>query len=99
MKLKLIFWVFLSYSITVSVAIQVAVRTWFSQFDLGDGIITLDSTGFHAIAVAQAMKIDQFGWNVWELFPSNQSPAGIASIFYALIYPTPLVMLPFNVDC
>ncbi len=72
------------------------VPSLFPQFDLGDGLVILDSVGFNEVAKIKASEIHKFGWQVWELRPQQHSPAGIASIFYALITPVPISMLPFN---
>lgn len=89
--------IFFLYSLVVSVAIQTfVVPKLFPQFDLGEGIIVLDSTGFNQIAKTKAAEILENGWKKWELRPQAQSPAGIASIFYVLLVPKPYSMLPFN---
>lgn len=89
--------IFYIYSLAISVAIQTyIVPKIFPQFDLGDGIIVLDSTGFNQIAKTKAAEILENGWEKWELRPQAQSPAGIASIFYVFMVPKPYSMLPFN---
>jgi len=89
--------IFFIYSLVVSVAIQTfIVPKLFPQFDLGEGIIVLDSTGFNQIAKTKSAEIQEKGWGAWELRPQAQSPAGIASIFYVFLVPKPYSMLPFN---
>jgi hypothetical protein len=68
----------------------------YPQFNQGDGLVVLDSTGFNKIAKDKSDEILKNGWGAWELRPKGQSPAGIASIFYALWAPKPYAMLPFN---
>ncbi len=60
-----------------------------------------DSKGYHSVAAELAEKIHTQGWSAWELRPSNEStrlatPAGIASVAYALFGSNPLFLLPFN---
>lgn len=69
----------------------------------GHGLIAdLDSLGYHAIGAEQAKQIREQGWGAWELRPDGklpiggQFPAGLASVLYALTYPEPWVVLPFN---
>lgn len=61
-----------------------------------EGLVVIDSTGFNEIAKAKAGEISRLGWSAWELRPQWQSPAGIASVFYAVFGPVPTSMLPFN---
>ncbi len=89
--------IFFVYSLGAGVAIQAYfVPKIFPQFDLGEGLIILDSTGFNQIAKVKANEIKERGWGAWELRPRALSPAGIASIFYALWTPKPYSLLPFN---
>jgi len=46
------------------------------------------------MAKERAALIAQKGWNSWLLSPSGQTPAGIASFFYALFLPRPWVLIP-----
>lgn len=60
-----------------------------------------DSKGYHLVAVELAEKIINQGWSSWELRPNTENsrlatPAGIASIAYALFGINPLFFLPFN---
>lgn len=88
---------FFIYSFVTSVAIQtILIPKVFPSFDLGEGLIVLDSHGFNQIAKQKADAIKTKGWEAWELRPGGQSPAGIASIFYACWVPKPYSMLPFN---
>lgn len=89
--------IFFIYALFVSAAIQIyIVPQIFPHFNLGDGLIILDSTGFNQVAKAKAIEIIEKGWHAWELRPQMHSPAGIASIFYALWTPKPYSLLPFN---
>lgn len=89
--------IFFTYALSVGLAIQLYfVPTMFPHFNLGDGLIILDSTGFNQIAKAKAIEIMEKGWRAWELRPQMHSPAGIASIFYTLWTPQPFSLLPFN---
>ncbi len=89
--------IFFVYSLGAGLAIQTyIVPKIFPQFDLGEGLVILDSTGFNQIAKAKADEIKERGWGAWELRPQTHSPAGIASIFYTLWIPKPYSLLPFN---
>lgn len=93
----LVFVLFFGYSLGISAAIQCyIVPKMFPHFDRGDGIIILDSNGFNQIAKEKAAEIREKGWTAWELRPQAQSPAGIASAFYALLTPKPYTLLPYN---
>ena len=94
-----IFWgmAFFVYSLCASAVIQLyVVPQVFPQFNLGDGLIVPDSTGFNEIAKVKSMEIIEKGWGAWELRPHRYSPAGIASIFYTIWVPRPYSLLPFN---
>lgn len=89
--------VFFVYSLGISVVIQTyIVPEILPQLNFGEGIVTLDATGFNQIAKAKAEEIGRNGWRAWELRPEAQSPAGVASIFYTLWTPKPYSLLPFN---
>lgn len=63
----------------------------------GHGLINdLDSLFYHSLAIEQAQRIREQGWAAWELRPSLQFPAGLASALYVVIYPEPWVVLPVN---
>ncbi len=88
---------FFLYSLSVSLAIQTyIVPKILPQLDFGEGIVTLDATGFNQTAKTKAEEIRRNGWGVWELRPEAHSPAGVASIFYVLWTPKPYSVLPFN---
>jgi len=56
----------------------------------------IDVFGFHTIAVQQAEVIRANGWQMWELRPEGQGPAGVASIFYTQLPNHPAVLLPLH---
>ena len=88
---------FFVYSLCVSALIQgYFIPKVFPHFNLGDGLVVLDSTGFNKIAKTKSAEILEKGWGAWELRPQTQSPAGIASVFYSLWTPKPYSLLPFN---
>jgi len=87
------------YALFTGLGIQlVLIPVFFPHFDLGDGMFVLDSSGFNQIAKSKAAEIVSQGWGAWQLRPGEQpqSPAGIASVFYALITPKPYSVLPLN---
>jgi len=89
--------IYFVYSLSVGVAIQTyIVPKILPQLNFGEGIVTLDASGFNRIAKAKANEIRNTGWEAWELRPEALSPAGVASIFYALWTPKPYSLLPFN---
>ncbi len=88
---------FFIYSLCASAVTQLyVVPQVFPEFNLGDGFVEPDSTGFNEIAKAKSIEIIEKGWGAWELRPNMYSPAGIASIFYTLWVPKPYSLLPFN---
>ena len=85
------------YAWLASLLLQLwVIPTLFSQPGAESGLVILDSIGFDEIAKAKAAEIVSLGWSSWELKPRSQSPAGIASFFYAVFGPSPASMLPFN---
>ena len=85
------------YSWFASLCLQLwIIPSLFSQPGAAEGLVVLDSIGFNRIAKEQAAEITRLGWSAWELRPQGQSPAGIASLFYALFGPSPASALPFN---
>lgn len=88
---------FLLYSLVAGLVIQTTVvPKLFAETASVEGLIIPDSIGFHQIAVAKANEINEKGWAYWELRPSGHSPAGIASVIYALSVEKPFSILPFN---
>ena len=60
-------------------------------------LVVLDSIGFDQIARTKSVEINKFGWwSAWELRPKTHSPAGIASVFYAIFTDEPYSVLPYN---
>lgn len=85
------------YSWLVGLLLQLwVIPTLFSQPGAAEGLVILDSIGFDRIAKAKVVEIANLGWSAWELRPYSQSPAGIASLFYAMFGPSPYSVLPFN---
>ena len=83
------------YSLAIGLIIQkVLVPRLFPSAN--DGLVILDSIGFDLIAKEKASQILIHGWSSWELNPSKQLPAGIASIFYVIFGKNPSSFLPFN---
>ena len=85
------------YSWLVSLCLQLwVIPHLFSQPGASEGLVVLDSIGFHRIARDKAAEIARLGWSAWELRPEWQMPAGLASVFYAAWGSSPSSMLPFN---
>jgi hypothetical protein len=96
LKIWLIFFV---YTVIVSCFIQFFVLKFiFPHWNDGNGLLisSLDSKNFHSIAVELANRIRLDGWSAWELRPNGQAPAGIAAVFYFLLFPKPWVLIPLN---
>lgn len=86
-----------AYAWLASLLLQLwVIPTLFSQPGAAEGLVILDSIGFDQIAKVKVLEIASFGWSAWELKPQSQSPAGIASLFYAVFGPSPTSVLPFN---
>jgi len=86
-----------AYSWIASLVLQLLIiPILFSNAGAAEGLVVLDSTGFHEHAKAKAAEISSFGWSAWELRPHGQSPVGIASVFYVIFGSAPISMLPFN---
>jgi len=97
-NLKL-WWLFFLYTFFVSVFVQMVLLPYvFPHLHAGYGLLnsSLDSIGFHQLAVDLANKIHIQGWSAWQLSPGGQSPAGIASIFYFFILPDPRIFIPIS---
>ncbi len=86
-----------AYAWLTSLLLQLwVIPTLFSQPGAAEGLVILDSIGFDRIAKAKVVEIVSLGWSAWELKPQSQSPAGIASFFYAVFGTSPSSVLPFN---
>ena len=86
---------------SVTLCLSLVLQLWiipaiFNSPGASEGLVVLDSIGFDEIAKSKASEISAQGWSAWELRPSGQSPAGIASIFYVLLGKTPVSVLPYN---
>ena len=92
------FLVFFSYCVAASAAIQFFVLpVLLPSLHAGHGLLAGgDYPGLHDIARRMALRISQDGWSAWELMPEGQSPAGLASIFYALTVSEPWTLIPVN---
>ena len=92
-------WYFFLYTFCISSAVQFILLPYiFPSLHAGNGLLTssLDSIGFHRIAVNLADKIRTQGWAAWQLRPSGQVPAGIGSIFYFFTLPDPRILIPIT---
>ena len=87
------------YTCMVSVFVQlILLPHLFPRLHAGGGLFIgcPDSMALNQLAVDMAEKIRISGWGVWMLRPHNQSPAGIASIIYALTWSKLWVLIPLN---
>jgi hypothetical protein len=87
------------YTCLVSLFVQfILLPYFFPRMHAGGGLFTgcPDSVSLHQLAVELAERIKQSGWGAWRLRPHNQSPAGIASMVYALTWSKLWVLIPLN---
>lgn len=93
-QMRILWQLLFFYSLIVGLLVQI----WVAPHFLGqpEGLFSPDAIGFNEIAQLKAKEIERMGWGAWELRPDNQFPAGMASFLYAMIYPSPLIMLPLN---
>ncbi len=89
---------FFIYSAASAFLFQLVILPyWFPGLHAGNGLwVGGDWVGFHRIAEELSEKIILKGWEVWELRPERQSPAGIAAVFYVIFAPHPWVLIPIN---
>ncbi|MFA4933744.1 MAG: hypothetical protein WC574_04875 [Candidatus Omnitrophota bacterium] len=88
--------IFFFYTFFISALVQIILLPYvFPSLHAGKGLMvsSLDSIGFHQLAVDLADKIRIQGWSAWQLRPQGQAPAGIASIFYVFITPDPRIFI------
>lgn len=91
--------VFFAYTAFVALLVQLILLPYvFTSWHAGGGLLksALDSGGFHQLAVELSQKINQQGWHMWELTPSDHAPSGIAAIIYALTVPKLWTLIPLN---
>ena len=76
----------------------VILPRYLPSWHAGDGLTGEgDWIGFHRAAVELAAEMEVDGWNVWELRPGEQAPAGIAAAIYKLTgIAKPWILLPLN---
>jgi len=88
--------VFFLYSAIVAVAVQWIILPFIlPSLHWGEGLLKgTDSISYHLMAKERAALIAKEGWHNWLLSPSGQTPAGVASLFYALFAPKPWVLIP-----
>ena len=70
----------------------------FPDLHAGNGLLKgADWVVFHQIAVELAHKINETGWDSWELRPFGQAPAGLAAAMYSVSgISKPFVYMPIN---
>ncbi len=82
----------------VSITLQVWIIPYlFSDKGAVEGLVVLDSIGFHRKALEQADIIRQGGWLAWQSSNNKiDAPVAIASAMYVLFGSSPVSMLAFN---
>ncbi len=93
------FWFVFLYVIVTGLLVQLIILPYLAPgLHDGDGMLRgLDTTGFHREAVELAKRVHAEGWGAWRFRPDGfNSPPGLMSLVYALIYPKPFVLLPIS---
>lgn len=93
------FWIWIFcffYTVLMALLVQFVGPKLLPEAHFGNGLFIPDAAGFHGVAVEKATEISAFGWEAWELYPEQHSPAGIASFFYVLFTEKPYSMIPWN---
>ncbi|MBU4414069.1 MAG: hypothetical protein KJ976_03040, partial [Proteobacteria bacterium] len=88
--------IFFIYTSSMAIIVQFILPHVFPEVFFAKGLFVPDTAAFHHIAAQKALEIAEKGWEVWELRPCGQYPAGVASIFYYLWKPEAYSMIPFN---
>lgn len=91
--------IFFMYTLFVSALVQFVLLPFvLPDLHAGHGLLksSFDSIGFHDLAMDLTAKMRVSGWSAWQLRPSGQSPAGIASVLYYLICPDPRILIPIS---
>ncbi len=87
------------WALTLGLLLQLIFLPYvFPDLHAGDGLLKgADWVWFNQIAVESAHKINETGWDKWELRLFGQAPAGIAAAIYALTgVSKPFMYLPLN---
>ncbi len=89
---------FFAYSACAAAAVQFIVLPYvLPSMHGGNGLMAgSDFLGYHGIAAHMAAAITHDGWSAWQLLPQGQSAAGVAAAIYALTWPEPWVLIPYN---
>lgn len=97
-RLGRLWWLYFSYPAFMAVLVQFAVLPYiFPQWHAGGGILIQgDSAFWHLEAIGLAQRIEEQGWQVWQLRPFNIPPIGIAAAIYALTIPALWTLIPLN---
>ena len=87
------------WALTFGLLLQLFVLPYiFPDLHAGNGLlISADWVKFHQIAVELAQKINETGWDNWELRPYGQAPAGLAAAIYSFSgISNPFMYMPLN---
>jgi len=87
------------WSLTLGLLLQLFVLPYiFPDLHAGNGLLKgADWVWFNEIAVELAQKINETGWDNWELRPYGQAPAGLAAAMYSLSgISKPFMYMPLN---
>ena len=87
------------WALTLGLLLQLFVLPYiFPDLHAGNGLLKgADWVKFHQIAVELVNKINETGWDNWELRPFGQAPAGIAAAMYSVSgISKPFVYMPIN---
>jgi hypothetical protein len=99
LSLELLLWlsVFL-FTVLLIVTLQLIFLPFIMpSWHAGNGLLVNgDWIAFHQTAINLSEAIREEGWSKFELRPNGWFPAGLASFFYSLFFPLPIVLAPVN---
>ena len=96
-SLNYIWLIFFLYSVLISLAVQLIILPYFIPFlHSGNGqLVGGDWVNYQARAVFEFNKINEHGWEAWELKPSGWGITGLISAIYSLFGSTkPYLLIP-----
>lgn len=93
-----ILWVvFFCFSICAALIFQKILVPIISPETSGTGLLPDDATHFHGVASKLAEEIREYGWGVWQIFPSGGAGnVAVAAAVYAIFGNDPTNILPIN---
>ncbi|WP_435189526.1 hypothetical protein ACMAZA_01875 [Pseudothioglobus sp. nBUS_23] len=96
-SLSYIWFIFFLYSVLISFVVQLIILPYFVPFlHSGNGqLVGGDWANYQARAVFEFNKINELGWEAWQLRPSGWGMTGLISAIYSLFGSTkPYLLIP-----